>query len=256
MLEPIHIISLGAGVQSSCMALMAAEGLITPMPVAAVFADTQDEPSEVYEWLNKLHSLLPFPITSITKSRLSDHIRDAGHTEIPCFIRGETGEPSLGKRQCTRNWKIRPIEKAVRMLTDTVKKRLPDGSFVQWIGISSDEATRAKDSRHPSTIHRFPLLEQRMNRRDCQSWLHARGMNPPKSACVYCPFRSRNQWRASQIKGGEEWALIVKVSDQLAQHGEYLTSQLLPIEQCDFSTEEERGQINLFEIECEGRCGV
>jgi len=38
--EPIHIISLGAGVQSSTMSLMAAAGEITPMPTAAVFADT------------------------------------------------------------------------------------------------------------------------------------------------------------------------------------------------------------------------
>ena len=43
--NPVHIISLGAGVQSSTMALMAAHGLITPHPVAAIFADTQDEPA-------------------------------------------------------------------------------------------------------------------------------------------------------------------------------------------------------------------
>ena len=39
-----NIISLGAGVQSTTMALMAACGELLPMPDAAVFADTQDEP--------------------------------------------------------------------------------------------------------------------------------------------------------------------------------------------------------------------
>ncbi len=39
----VHTISLGAGVQSSTMALMAAAGEITPMPAAAIFADTQAE---------------------------------------------------------------------------------------------------------------------------------------------------------------------------------------------------------------------
>ena len=39
-----HILSLGAGVQSSTMALMAAKGEITPMPTAAIFSDTQAEP--------------------------------------------------------------------------------------------------------------------------------------------------------------------------------------------------------------------
>ncbi len=51
---PIHIISLGAGVQSSTMALMAAHGEIEPMPDAAIFADTQNEPQRVYEWLDWL----------------------------------------------------------------------------------------------------------------------------------------------------------------------------------------------------------
>lgn len=41
MADPIHVISLGAGVQSSTMALMAANGEITPMPKCAIFADTQ-----------------------------------------------------------------------------------------------------------------------------------------------------------------------------------------------------------------------
>ena len=43
----IRIISLGAGVQSTVMALMAAKGEITPMPDCAIFADTGYEPEGV-----------------------------------------------------------------------------------------------------------------------------------------------------------------------------------------------------------------
>lgn len=46
------VISLGAGVQSSTMALMAGKGELTPMPDFAVFADTQAEPADVYKWLD------------------------------------------------------------------------------------------------------------------------------------------------------------------------------------------------------------
>lgn len=73
MKEPIHIISLGAGVQSSCMALMAAAGEITPMPVAAIFADTQAEPKSVYVWLDWLEKQLPFPVHRVTAGNLADH---------------------------------------------------------------------------------------------------------------------------------------------------------------------------------------
>jgi hypothetical protein len=60
MSEPIHILSLGAGVQSSTLALMAAAGEVTPMPTAAIFADTQDEPASVYRWLDWLGMLAGF----------------------------------------------------------------------------------------------------------------------------------------------------------------------------------------------------
>jgi len=68
--EPIHIISLGAGVQSSTMALMAAAGEIGPMPVAAIFADTQGEPQEVYDYLEYLKPLLPFPVHVVTAGNI------------------------------------------------------------------------------------------------------------------------------------------------------------------------------------------
>ena len=47
----LTIISLGAGVQSTTMALMAAHGEITPMPDCAIFADTGWEPKAVYDHL-------------------------------------------------------------------------------------------------------------------------------------------------------------------------------------------------------------
>jgi len=54
--KELTIISLGAGVQSSAMALMAAKGEITPMVDACIFADTGSEPAGVYsflDWLEK-----------------------------------------------------------------------------------------------------------------------------------------------------------------------------------------------------------
>ncbi len=69
---PLHLLSLGAGVQSTTMALMAAHGEITPMPSAAIFADTQGEPAAVYEHLKWLMSpnVLPFPVHVVTAGNL------------------------------------------------------------------------------------------------------------------------------------------------------------------------------------------
>ena len=61
--EPtMRILSLGAGVQSSCLALMAQEGLTKHKPDYMIFADTGWEPSFVYEhveYLKKAITICP-----------------------------------------------------------------------------------------------------------------------------------------------------------------------------------------------------
>ena len=60
--------------QSSVMALMAADGLIKPMPDYAVFADTGWEPQAVYKHLDWLESELPFPIRRVSNGNIRDDI--------------------------------------------------------------------------------------------------------------------------------------------------------------------------------------
>jgi hypothetical protein len=263
MIGSIHIISLGAGVQSSTMALMAAHGEITPMPKCAIFADTGDEPSEIYEYLEYLKPLLPFPVEHIKRdsrgiahSRLSEHIREKGQSQIPSFVMG-AGGVGLGKRQCTAHWKIEPLHREFRKIAGITGQRTTGVQVVSWPGISLDEIIRAKPSRDHWLERRFPLLEKRMRRYNCETWLRNNGYKiPHKSACVYCPYRSDRQWAASKSKGGAEWAKILRVSNELALHGEFLTPECKPIEECDFSTDEDHGQQVMFGNECEGMCGV
>jgi 3'-phosphoadenosine 5'-phosphosulfate sulfotransferase (PAPS reductase)/FAD synthetase len=64
-----RFLSLGAGVQSSTLALMIAHGEIEPVE-AAIFADTGWEPRHVYEWLNWLEEQLPFPVCRVQYGNL------------------------------------------------------------------------------------------------------------------------------------------------------------------------------------------
>jgi hypothetical protein len=252
MTEPIHIISLGAGVQSSTMALMAAHGEITPMPKCAIFADTGYEPSEVYGYLEYLKPLLPFPVYNVQSSRFPNVVRENNHSQIPSFIVG-----GFGKRQCTSNWKIRPLQKKMRQIAGITAQRTNGIKVIGWQGISLDEIWRMKPSQDHWLEKRFPLIDARMRRYNCENWLTTHDYKiPHKSACVFCPYRSKSQWRQSKIKGGPEWDLICKVSTELAAHHEFLTPECKPIEQCDFSTDEDHGQQVMFGNECEGMCGV
>ena len=81
-----NVLSLGAGVQSSALALMAAKGEIGPMPDFAVFADTHAEPKEVYDYLEYLKELLPFPVYTVDKGDLTKD------SLTPTVKRRETGK--------------------------------------------------------------------------------------------------------------------------------------------------------------------
>ncbi len=68
--KTLTVISLGAGVQSSTMALMSAKGVL-PKVDCAVFADTMYENSSSYKYLKYLESILPFPIYKISKDEIT-----------------------------------------------------------------------------------------------------------------------------------------------------------------------------------------
>ena len=53
----MRLLSLGAGVQSTVLALMAAEGTLPGLD-GAIFADTRWEPRRVYDHLDRLEKVL------------------------------------------------------------------------------------------------------------------------------------------------------------------------------------------------------
>ena len=69
--KTLTIISLGAGVQSSAMAIMAAKGDF-PSVDCAIFADTGYEPKAVYKYLDFLKKILPYPIHIVAKGNIKD----------------------------------------------------------------------------------------------------------------------------------------------------------------------------------------
>ena len=72
----IRVLSLGAGVQSTVVALMAERGDILPID-CAIFADTQSEPSGVYRHLDWLSGALSYPVHRVSRGSLRQEIFDA-----------------------------------------------------------------------------------------------------------------------------------------------------------------------------------
>jgi hypothetical protein len=262
----MHVISLGAGVQSTTMLLMALAGELEPMPVAAIFADTGWEPAAVYahlDWLEGVMKAAGMPLYRVTGGDLRADVlafvsgeRPTVGWRMPFHSRNEAGRASMLGRQCTRDYKVRPIRRKIRDLIIEHQA----APVTSWIGISLDEATRMKPSDVRAIIHRWPLIEKRMTRHDCLLWLERHGYpRPPRSACIGCPFHSDQEWRDIKTRTAE-WADATEFDDaarQLRGRGEvYLHPQLVPLPMADLSTPQERGQLSLWDQECEGMCGV
>jgi hypothetical protein len=245
-----HILSLGAGVQSTTVYLLAMEGELHLD--AAIFADTGDEPEAVYRHLEWLKGLKGPEILVRRRGRLSDALRSQKFSKVP-FYKGD----GQGARQCSYDYKVEVIERAIRrdVLKLAPRRRVPKETAIhQYYGISADEGRRALaiQRRTPQNTH-FPLLEKGWTRRDCRSFLERRVPHEvPRSACVYCPFHSDAEWLAVRTVP-TDWALATAVDKARNQYGEFAHRSLQPLDKAEFRHER---QFNMFTLECEGMCGV
>ena len=269
----LRVLSLGAGVQSTTLALMAAHGDIAPPPDCAIFADTGWEPRAVYEHLAWLRSpnVLPFPVHVVGNGNLRDNILARRNTTgglfsaVPWYIINPDGSHGLGRRQCTSEYKLTPLMWKMRDLLGVGRRtRIPAGAVEVWVGISLDEVLRMKPARQQWQTTKWPLIDAGMTRRNCLGWLRRHDYpEPPKSACIGCPFHSNRAWRALRDGAPEEWADAVAIDAALREGNargmagvEYMHASCQPLDEVDLSTAIERGQGDLFINECEGMCGV
>lgn len=250
-------LSLGAGVQSSTMALMAANGELQYEPECAIFADTQWEPSFVYEWLDWLETQLPFPVYRVTAGSLRDAIINNDFVPIPAY----TENKGIGRRQCTREYKLAPIFKKQReLLGYKPYQRIKGVQCQTLIGISLDESSRMRTSRQPWNVNVYPLVELGMTRADCLNWLKEKKYPiPPKSSCVGCPFRNKESWE-SIYQSPKDWQDAVLVDEAIRHKSEYKQFLHYSKKPLQIALQDQNSHIqldlDLFNMECEGMCGL
>ena len=263
----LTVLSLGAGVQSSTMALMTRTGEL-PKPDVGIFADTGYESKSCYAYLEFLKKVLPFPIYVVKFGNIKDDMLKArGTTDfvVAPFYTQETitGKKGMILRQCTNQYKIQPIKKKIRELCNVgFNKRFPKDKYVeQWIGISKDEIGRMKPARDPYILNRHPLIEMNMSRQDCVNWLNKNKFPlPEKSACICCPFHDDKYWdfmkkeRPSEFADAVEFDKEIRTISRKKNIKNYTHRSCKPLDEVEFSKED--NQLDMFENACEGLCGV
>ncbi len=263
-------LSLGAGTQSSAMLILACQGKV-PRPEAVIFADTGDEPHWVYDYLGYMTEFAkPYGIhVHVTsKGRLSEWMIDRQRqgkrfVSVPVYTAGVNGsKEGMLRRQCTREFKVEPITKKVRELLDYQPRQRVKERVRCFIGISLDESRRMKPSRERWITNRFPLVEMGITRSKCRQILLDAGLpEPRKSACVFCPYHSDNYWNALKTQAPEEFAKAVEFDNgirDMTMRGRkqpgYVHRSCKPLIEVDFDPN--ANQVDMFENECEGMCGL
>jgi len=240
--KPLDILSLGFGMQSTCLAFMAGMGMI-PKPDFVIFADTQAEPVHLYKYIERTIPLLKnlgINVIQCTTGSLEHNIKESistGNTiSIPLYFRGKDGRRKILKRYCTSVFKIEAINRKIRELTN--RKRLPNHSVRTWIGITTEEKKRVTalygTGKNKFRQMHYPFIQQLANvtykafdwrqafgqngftRNDCINFFNSNGLEvPPKSSCYFCPFHDNEFWIKLRDERTSEWNNVLNLDAEI-----------------------------------------
>ena len=264
--KPVTVLSLGAGVQSSALLLMYYEEKVTPPIDFAVFADTQSEPPEVYDWLKKLTAFVSPKIKVIvdSKGNLAEDFLDKEKraASIPVFLKNDNRSQGLSWRQCTQDYKIQVVQQSIRSELGYKRRQWMRHHINMVMGISTDEVVRMKPSRLKWSTNLYPLIDDlEMSRQDCIRYVETMGLGtPPRSACFMCPYRSNREWGEMKADQPEVFAAAVDFDEKIRVNNRfnatpYVHRAMKPLSEIDFE-EESKDMPDALNNECEGMCGV
>lgn len=192
--EFLNILSLGAGRQSSYLLIKSLEGKVLPRVDYAIFADTGNEPSYVYSFLDQLKESVwerfRFEINTVKASDIVEDTLDfctgkSQSNNSPPFFLYPSG---ILRRHCTLHYKIRPVRRFIRSIMDGHPIKL-------MIGISLDEMERMSVSDVQYIQHIYPLIESRIRVSQIMAEFPTLNIGiPAKSSCKICPYHSDKYW--------------------------------------------------------------
>jgi len=231
----MKILSFGAGMQSTALALMACENSRsqdTPHPAvpvydAILFCDLGFEPPWVRQQVNFVRDAcrerdIPFHV--LDAPLYQDFVQSFGDRRtisIPWWTLREDGHKSRMPRNCTIDYKTEVIAKFVRweLLGYRKGQRLrPEDkkAHEMHLGFSAEEAHRCKENPNRLFVNRFPLVEMGLTRADNYAYIRdVWGLETRASACAFCPFHTNYYYHYLRQKEPETYQKLLAVDELL-----------------------------------------
>ncbi|MES9681672.1 hypothetical protein ABWK22_01905 [Gottfriedia acidiceleris] len=225
-----RVLSFGGGTQSSHLLEEHFKGNIDYDYI--VFSDTGAEPQFIHdqvEWWKerqkKVGNTTPFIITThnsmergLEEMLMRYIFTDYQRFQLPLYFskrieNGELKPAGMMRRQCTGDFKIVPVQQAVRKrikqeLGLREKQLMPkDVGIVMDIGFSFDEINRVGGyvSHQSNYIYlAYPLIEEGLSTQDSIQFLLDNNFPSKRSRCYFCPFNCDGK------RNGMDWDEIIQ----------------------------------------------
>ncbi|HLH45668.1 MAG TPA: hypothetical protein VKV25_00835 [Acidimicrobiales bacterium] len=247
-----QFLSYGGGTQSAALALMSCAGEL-PRLSAVIFADTQGELPETYEYAEYVRGHLeqagiPFVVVtagSLEEALLSPTPTSANATPPAHVVNPDGTLGRINDYRCSYDFKRRLVTRAVKQLVGG-RGAWKRATVEQWMGFSADEVHRCKQPvecrcGHPLAKHAsgtcekcscerfdrwqrnvFPLVAMRFTRQRTIRWFAENGHpEPPRSACWFCPNSSNARWRYLEAEHPDLFARACLIDETIREGGSF-----------------------------------
>ena len=231
------VLSCGAGMQSTALALMSCENKIkgymvhplVPIYDLIVFCDLGAEPYWVYDqvaFIGQACKKAGIPFVVLQTDLYGHYMERFGRqhvSSIPFWSLAPDGTKAKMKRACTIDFKILKIQQHARynLLGYRPKQwtRAEDiGKHEMHIGFSAEEKQRTFKSLNPMYVNHYPLVDMGLTRADNFKYiLEEWGLETKASACIFCPFHRNYFFQHLQKTHGENYAQLVAMDKMLEE---------------------------------------
>lgn len=231
----MKILSCGAGMQSTALALMSCEkkkygdDIYPEVPIydAILFCDLGEEPSWVYDQVYFIQcacedvGITFYVLESNLHAHYVENFGKARVVSIPFWTIDESGKKGKMMRNCTLDYKINVMQKFIRSNLLGYKKgqrtRNEDlKAHEMHLGFSVEEKHRCKDNPHKMFVNKFPLCDMNLERKDNYAYIKdVWGLETKASACTFCPFHRNYFFKHLKANYQEEYRKLMEFDDLL-----------------------------------------
>lgn len=200
-----HYLSFGAGVNSTALLILLID---RAEKFESIFVDHGGDYPETYAYLDYLKES-GFKIEKIKPKPFS------GCVTIEEYILKYRFFPSRIRRWCTQAFKVIPFLENI------------EHPSTVYLGLSLEEQHRAinRPKKHPlerDVDYEFPLIEAKMDRKDCVNLIKQKGLIVPnRSTCYFCPFQTKLQVRELFLNHPDLFKKLVDMEQLCSKGGRY-----------------------------------